>query len=318
MDVGLSMVPVVGQAYGLAQSAAALRDPEASTADKAMAAASVIPAGKLADKLRKIVVGEKTVKGVPAYEESLKRAKQLALKFRKAEESADPSKGARGVSDLVRGDPRINDEIAKETGWFYDPDSRKWMTELDDSRTPIDYEFLDQAAQNRMTTSLGDVMPHTELSKMPEGQKILEQVSVRQEPSLGRGGKITFDDETIQYGNLEPTPQSMRDVRDTMIHETQHDIAYREGFPTGTNVRAAGSRENYMRDPGEALARVAALRRNMTPEARRKFPFYRHMDEERARLMDPSQVRRYADEEDLKRMLKLRNLDPDEMLVRGP
>jgi hypothetical protein len=63
---------------------------------------------------------------------------------------------------------------------------------------------------------------------------------------------------------------------------------------------------------------VAALRRNMTPDARRKFPFYRHMDEERARLMDPNQVKRYADEEDLKRMLRDRGLDPDEMLVKGP
>jgi hypothetical protein len=45
---------------------------------------------------------------------------------------------------------------------------------------------------------------------------------------------------------------------------------------------------------------------------------HRQIEEERFRLMDPLQQRRYQNDEDLKRALKLRNLDPDEMLVPGP
>lgn len=311
--------PGVGQA----SAAAALRDPNAPWWEKALNVPSLVPG--IGGTAKALVIGAKMAKGSEALENSLKAAQKLALKIRRAEESANPSKGARGVSDLVQGDPRINDRIFRETGWWYDPDSRKWMTEIDDSTSAVDFPFLDQAIQNKMLTDkggigLGDALYHPELAKLPEGRKFLSEVSVAHDPAtLGRGGEYRPSLDEVAFG-AEPTPapRDMRNIRDMLIHEPQHAIASREGFELGTNPEAAGSFEKYVEDPGEMLARVAALRRNMTPEARRKYPFHRQLEEERARLMDPAQKGTYAKEEDLKRALMLRNLDPEEMLVPGP
>jgi hypothetical protein len=307
---------------GQASAAAALRDPDAPWWEKGLNAVGLVPGAGGAAKA--LVIGAKMAKGSDALEGSLKMAQKLALKIRKAEESADPSKGARGISDLVQGDPRINDRIFKETGWWYDPESRKWMTEIDDSMSSPDYRFLEEAELNQMfgkqgqNLELGEAMRHPELERLPEGQNLMRDVLVERDTSLGaRSGEYRPTEDQIAFGD-QIEPASMSPIRDTMLHETQHAIAAREGFPRGTNSTAAGGYENYLKDPGEQLARVAALRRNMTPEARRKFPFYRHMDEENYRLSIPGQARRYAKDEDLKRALMLRNLDPEEMLVRGP
>jgi hypothetical protein len=328
LDLAAGFVPLAGQAYGLASSAAAMRDPEASKLEKGLAVAGILPVGKAAGALKKIIVGEKTVKGVPALEASLAMAKKLRNQFFKA--GKNPSKGARGMTDLVQGDPRINDQLAKETGWWIDPDSGKWMHELDDSRASPDYPFLDQAKNNQMmgpmkggghnAVGLEDALPHPELAKLPEGRRMMSEVSVTHDPTdVGRGGKYSPMDDEITFGApIDPNPKNMSDVRDTLLHETQHGIASREGFPIGTNPEAAGSYETYLKDPGEMTARMVSLRRNMTPDARRRFPMHRQIEEERFRLMDPLQQRRYQNDEDLKRALKLRNLDPDEMLVPGP
>lgn len=307
---------------GQASAAAALRDPDAPWWEKALNAPGLIPG--VAGASKAIVIGARMAKGSEALEDSLKAAQKLALKIRRAEQSADPSKGARGVSDLVKGDPRVNDQIFKETGWWYDPDSAKWMTELDDSRSMPDFRFMEEAEMNQMfgkqgqTMALGDVLRHPELERLPEGQRFLQEAQVERDLNLGaKSGEYRPSEDVMGFGD-QIEPQNASAIRDTLLHEPQHAIAAREGFEGGTNTRAAGSYEKYLKDPGEMLARVAALRRNMTPEARRKYPFHRQLEEERYRLSVPGESRRYADETDLKRALMLRNLDPEEMLVPGP
>lgn len=271
-----------------------------------------------------MVIGSRLAKGNEALEDSLKAAERLVMKIRKAHESAEPSKGARGVSDLVQGDPRINDRLVRETGWWYDPESRQWMTEIDDSRSMPDFQYMEEAEMNKMfgdpdqTLSLADVLRHPELEKLPEGQSFMTKLGVVRDPTMGaKRGMYSYDTDSIYFGDpIEPA--SMGDIRDTMYHEVQHAIAGREGFKPGSNVKASGSYEKYLKDPGEMLARVAALRRNMTPEARRKFPFHRHMSEETYRLSLPEEQSRYATFVDLKRLMNLRNMDPNEMLVPGP
>jgi hypothetical protein len=168
------------------------------------------------------------------------------------------------------------------------------------------------------TMELAEALRHPELEKLPEGPRFLQQVLVERNPALGaKSGEFRPSEDVIGFGD-DIDPRNASDIRDTLLHEPQHAIAAREGFARGTNSQAAGGFENYMKDPGEMLARVAALRRNMTPEARRKFPFYRHMDTERYRLSIPGEERRYASKVDLQRQLMERNLDPDEMLVPGP
>lgn len=308
---------------GQASAAAALRDPDAPWWEKGLNTIGLVPG--IGGVGKAMVIGAKLAKGNEALEGSLKAAQKLALKMRKAEESADPSKGARGISDLVEGDPRINDQIFKETGWWYDPDSRKWMTELDDSKSMPDFPMMEESELNQvfgrpgLGLSLGDVLKHPELEKLPEGRKFLSEASVERNPALGaKSGEYDPNVDVMSFGD-EIDPKNMSSLRDVLLHEPQHAIAKREGFMRGTNSQAAGGFEPYMKDPGELLARITALRRNMTPEARRKLPFHRHLEEERYRLSMPGEAKRYAtQEDDLKRALKLRNLDPEEMLVPGP
>jgi hypothetical protein len=328
-DLGISFVPGVGQAYGLASAAAAMRDPEASTFEKGMAGASVLPVGKVADKLRKIVVGEKLIKGSASHEAALARAKEmLKEEWRKA---PTVSKGPKATRDFDIGDPRLQDKLAKETGWWTDPDTGKWMTELDDSRSYPDYQYMDQAIQNKMLgefpadsgnvnmIGLEDALKHPEMQKLPEARKMMSEVSVGHDPNLGRGGVYYGADDEMFFGSpVDPNPRNMTDVRDTLMHETQHAIASREGFARGSSPEAAGSYSAYLKDPGEILARTASLRRNMTPEARRKYPFHRNVEDYRTRLMDPMFATHSMKPEDLKRALALRNLDPEQMLVPGP
>jgi hypothetical protein len=101
------------------------------------------------------------------------------------------------------------------------------------------------------------------------------------------------------------------------MHELQHSYANKEGFRPGTNTEAAGGWREYLADPGEMLARVSALRRNLTPEGRRKYPMHKHMESERMRVMDPANTR-YETEDDLRRAFALRNLNYDDYAVPAP
>jgi hypothetical protein len=309
---------------GQASAAAALRDPKAPWWEKALSVPGLVPG--VGGAAKAIVIGARIAKGSDALEASLKTAKKLALKYKKAAETDDPSKGARGVQELIEGDPRINDEIFKETGWWKDPDNGEWKMELDDSKAYPDYQYMDQMLTNYpkeagilQMGSIDEIMNHPELAKLPEGRKLLSEVQVEHNfPKVGKGGEYSPLEDTIRFGeDVEPDAGKMRRIREVLLHEKQHAIQEREGFKgRGTNLEAAGSHEAYVKDLGEIEARLVQQRRNMTPEARRKLPFHRHLEIERTRLMDPNEVGRYANQQDLERALKLRNLDPRDMLTR--
>jgi hypothetical protein len=306
---------------GQASSAAALRDPEAKWWEKALAVPGLVPG--IGGAAKAIVIGARLAKGNEALEGSLKAAKQLRKQM--VADAGPVSKGPKGVKDLVAGDPRINDRIHKETGWWVDPDSGQWKHELSDDKVMPDYEYMDQMLTNYPKEggvlhlgSLEDVMPHPELAKLPEGKKLMSEVSVEHNfPKAGKGGEYSPLEDTIRFGeDVEPDAFKMRRIREVLLHEKQHGIQEREGFVKGTSPEDAGSYEAYLKDLGETEARLVQLRRNMTPDARRKLPFHKHLEIERTRLMDPMQQSSTAKQADLERALKLRNLDPKEML--GP
>lgn len=311
--------PGVGQA----SSAAALRDPEAPWWEKGLAVPGLIPG--IGGAAKAIVIGARIAKGNEALEGSLKAAKALAAKVRGSNPEAPVTRGAKGMKELLAGDPRINDQIHKETGWWIDPDSGEWKTELSDHLAYPDYEYMDQMLTNYpkeggalVLGQLDEVMTHPELAKLPEGRKMMSEVMVEHNnPKVGRGGEYSPTEDTIRFGeDVEPDAGKMRRIREVLLHEKQHGIQEREGFKgRGTSPEAAGSYQKYLEDLGEMESRLVQLRRNMTPEARRKLPFHRHLEIERARLMNPDEFGRTANETDLKRAMMLRNLDPEEMLT---
>lgn len=308
---------------GQASSAAALRDPTAPWWEKALAVPGLVPG--VGGAAKAIVIGARIAKGNEALEASLKAAKKLAREAAPASADNPVTRGPKGMKQLLQGDPRINDQIHKETGWWIDPDNGEWKMELDDSKAYPDFQYMDQMLTHYpkedgalVLGQLDEIMNHPELAKLPEGRKMMSEVMVEHNfPKVGKGGEYSPTEDAIRFGeDVEPLAGKMRRIREVLLHEKQHAIQEREGFKgRGTSPEAAGSYEEYLKDLGEMEARVVQIRRNMTPEARRKLPFHRHLEEERARLMHPDESDRAADYNDFEDLLLKHRLKPDEMLA---
>lgn len=327
-DLAIGFVPGVGQAYGLASTAAALRDPEADKLEKGLAAASFIPGGRIAGKLRKVVVGENTAKGSQYLRDMLALAKDRYNNAPKTVASRGTKKGAK---ELAQGDPRLNDELARNYGWWKDPDTGKWMHEVGDDQSMPNFPRMEQLAQEARKdpggfalSQLGDTLHHDELFNLdPSLKNIFHQV----DPAMGRGSGIyrpQLDMITTSAAKRGEPVESLGKVRESQLHELQHAIADREGFSPGTSITNTGDQiedfRRYLADPGEIIARVTQVRRNMTPEARKKLPYHKHVEIERLRVhnKDIHESIREPGQGDVKRALRDVGEDPNTMMYPNP
>lgn len=317
--------PGVGQASSLA----ALRDPDAPWWEKGLSSLEFLPVAGGAAKA--VIVGAKIADKSPALKASLMRAKELAAALRGSTDATPVTRGAKEMREFLAGDPRSNDLIHNETDWFIEPDSKQWATEIDDSMSSPDLEMIRQLRMNNPKLNaitemkLGDSMIHPKLYKVDDTISDMTQ-EIDPAMSVGAGHHRGWED-TIRNGVPdESSLDSISKFRRAQLHETAHGLARRHGYNTGANFKATPGKDevdkwrNYMGNPGEIIANVTALRRNMTPMARKKFSFHRMMDEERARIMAFKTMDdvRYADDTDLKKWMTDRGMDPEEHLVRGP
>lgn len=304
-DIALSLVPGVGQIYGMGSAIASYIDPEASKVERGLQSLSFVPFGSLA-KLRnanKIVAGEKGARNVPSAIDELDYAKQM---FDDAGQVATP---------------QLNQQIFRETGWWKDPTTYKWMREFgDEFSTPKLEPFARAAVRSHADTlvNVDDALDHSTLYTLYPGFKRMTQRLKSNEPTSEGFFDVDVPEISGGVGDYMTSPRALSNVRDTQLHEIQHAIAAHEGFALGSSPASAGSYEAYLRDPGEILARVAALRRNLTTAGRQKLPFYRHMMEEEGRLMQPGQSSRYAKQDELKRLLGERNLEWQDFMYPNP
>ena len=264
LDFGLGLVPGVGQLYGTASSAAAMRDPDASGLEKTMAAASILPVGKIADKVRKIMVSSTLARNIPGLKDAATKADKLA------------SKGASSA------------EIEKATdGKFYkDPFNDEVMTELDDPKDLVDWQMLDLAEIDKAPTSLGDVFNHPELYKADES---LRHVNVDIDPAYLKAEKAAGMYRGVGSGTqpritLENVPPpwspTLKDRYARILgHETQHATDDTVGLldPVHTGRK-------YWESPDEMRARVAAERLKLTQAGRDIYPPRQHLLDEQQRV----------------------------------
>jgi hypothetical protein len=308
-------LPGVGQA----QSAAALRDPKAPWWEKALNVPALIPG--IGGVAKATLIGAKLAKGSARLEKGLDAAHALSIELIRSKfpRAAFGTNGARKL--LIAKHPEMNDRLAAETGWFIEPWSGKLVTEIDDSTSKINLGQLQQAeglhhfGKPGQELSAADVLHHPEYEKLPAARDFMERLGVQMDPHL-KDAHGEFDP-ALHRVTLQPelTVANEKKLHDLMIHEPNHAIAGHEGLPGGTSPEAAGSYENYLRDPGEVNARVAAMRRFLTPEGRQKFPFHKHVEAENIRLRnDPSNYG--GTQAELSMALKERNLDPEDWLTR--
>jgi hypothetical protein len=286
--MALGFVPGVGQALGVAEAAAAARDPDASAVEKGMGALSVLPMGKVADKLRKIVITSKLARQFPA----------LAAKAKLADALADQKKGSKAIEDATGGD------------FWRDPMTGKVMHEIDDSGAEIDWQMADLAS--KADTDLGSILTHPELMQIdPTLSDIKFKVDDAYLQSKGWNGAYT-----PQGPGLEPKITSksvpklinwrdMSNWRGTVFHETQHAVDDAAG-----NLNDVKAGRGYWESPDEIRARLVSSRVRMTPEGRKKYPFRQHIFDERERLRNTSEADLgHAPEEDLQQAFRDRGLN---------
>lgn len=159
-------------------------------------------------------------------------------------------------------------DVWKKTGWFKGDDG-KWRFEIDDSGAKIKTDKLTELSKygGRKGTysdrdsfgelKLSDIVEHKELfEKYPQLQDVKVQgVIVDDAFDGGRKGSYSVEDNAISV-----TAKSLEDMKSTLLHEVQHAIQRIEDFAKGTNAQNTSGFENYIKNHGEAEARLAQAR----------------------------------------------------------
>ncbi len=168
--------------------------------------------------------------------------------------------------------------IWRDTGWFKGGDG-KWRFEIDDSGTMFNTSTRNGVkVQNDIPVPYGDVdvgptarlIEHVDLIKA-YGDDLAPSTYIRNNPSMMGEYQGSFDDVRNAINIYAPAKADA--ARSTALHELQHAVQKREGFPGGGLPQTAGGVDAYRRLAGEAEARAVQARMGMTAAQRRAlFP----------------------------------------------
>jgi hypothetical protein len=111
------------------------------------------------------------------------------------------------------------------------------------------------------TIHLPDVFNHTELYKRyPDARNIVVKPIASSSDTVGR---MQYNGPLRQW-EMHLAAQPAKDMLDTIHHELQHFIQYKEEFPYGVSSRDFNGWYNYARQSGEVEARNASLWRTVS------------------------------------------------------
>lgn len=158
-----------------------------------------------------------TNNNVPQANESVKHS------FR-GENAADHDQTALDAAKQMRSDGADSETIRKETGWFVGADG-KWRFEISDKNMTL------KTNTPPVYTTLGNLISHEQLFRSYPDMK---DVSVWFESMGTTSGQYdrSFDGISINQ-NLRKDPEKLLN---TLTHEIQHAIQYREGFTRGAST----------------------------------------------------------------------------------
>jgi hypothetical protein len=210
-----------------------------------------LPAGLLQDLAQgttsKIFIGSKS----RAWD---KDAAELAKKLDKKGESAEA--------------------IWEKTGTFKSPDG-KWRQEISDQNIELRSENIGLDREGNpifLPVTEGNasrVMAHPELyNAYPFLKKVNTEIGIKPKTA----GSAEYGDEGRFIEAYGPTDE---EIKSALVHEMQHQVQNREGMAAGSGFISGDEKDfqRYLRAAGEAEARAAQARRNLSMEERRKlFP----------------------------------------------
>lgn len=185
----------------------------------------------------------------------------------RAAKTADHAALSRAEELAKSGTPR--EQIWKDTGWFQGPD-KKWRYEIDDSgatRGELTKTY------DRDPTFVGGLIDHQNFfDAYPMASEDLARRMTKAENDRSFGAiNTTLRPDGRLYMKHNPM-MGDEDYVSTILHELQHGVQRREGFALGTNPRAAGSVENYLKSAGEVESRAVQKRKDLTSSERQGRP----------------------------------------------
>jgi hypothetical protein len=187
------------------------------------------------------------------------------------------------------------DDIWNETGWFKGTDG-KWRFEIDDSTAGLknDEQFIAEFGPLKgQAVNRFEGLDHPGLKEAYPW--LTDEFSFAGDYAPGRPTLGLF---SPRNNRMEVTAGSPDEARSVALHEHQHAVQRKEGFPLGANTDqdppgsyelrqewlaknpgkqlSAGDlygfqEEAYRRNAGEVEARNVQARMNMTPEERRRI-----------------------------------------------
>src|SRR5574337_974109 len=156
------------------------------------------------------------------------------------------------------------DTVRQDTGWFIGPDGRA-RYEISDRDARLKMPASGKAGDAlRGTTTVGALLNHAKLFSAYPGAAGIE---VSTKPGEGASFQAAHEGRPARIRIGADMP--MGKVTSALMHEIQHYVQRQEGFATGSNLLAAGSREAYFNSAGEVEARNVQTRLKMTDEERK-------------------------------------------------
>jgi hypothetical protein len=198
--MALGSVPILGQVMALRDMERARRaqDPVAG----GLAAASLLPFGKLAGPLRKIMGGAKAV---------------------------DPPQAVR---DAVIPLENTIEDWTKKRAYIGPEGLRKF--EIDDAASKLKF---DPKSEKYFDANLEDILEHPELFRQyPDLAKLQVTGAFGPNEKMGGGYLAPFKKGDVDLPeSIEVTGANFDEFRSSLLHEIQHAVQQREGFQPGAN-----------------------------------------------------------------------------------
>ena len=161
-------------------------------------------------------------------------------------------------ANQLKNNSKYNNEmIRQETGWFQDKEGN-WEFEISDRNTKVKI-----TPNSNKEYKLSDIFEAKTLYAMyPELKDMTIEFKGMKKSKNGNynsiANKITVNNTLIN---------DLNNLRGTLLHEIQHYIQKKEGFPTGTTILFGN--EQYVNSKGETEAADTRKRMNYTLEQRK-------------------------------------------------
>jgi hypothetical protein len=293
-DMALGMIPGVGQAMAVRDMARGVKAEDPTQV--ALAAAGLIPFGKLAGSLKNQIIAGKLAKNAPTEEIA---AGEAALKAGRNPDSVWKDLGVfQGTENHAPTKWEIPDQKAqfqKGKGWTADDLSEGYSGRLGDM---LQHDQLYAAYPHLADVQ---VLSHVAPTNLAEGGY-----------HAGRKGQPAF---------IEATGKDRDELMKVILHEIQHGVQAHEGFDPGANYNTIkdamlqGTKvspkaaeiaafNKYRGNMGEVESRGVELRHGQSPEYNRSVSPVRDYDVPLSKMQSADELKNLV--------IKLRNMAPSD------